>query len=326
MSNPLLLRRRAMMFSGSRPDYLRITPISGACTITPKFIPVDIMNLEGYTPADKEYFFVPVALGYISYDDFMAIYNNNIEYSINAGSFQDAVLYEEIHLKNGDYIEFRRKPSAGVATTLTFPVRNKFNDNYYTVPPGHIMFCVDTQYIVSGNIMSLLDSNCTSKTISDCAFASLFSHETNLLSYNGIIEIDSFVNNPVDGTYCSDGEFLGMFLGCTNISSVPIFRTPMISNYDRFDSLFYDCGLIENYDMSTLGEGWNTFHNNISAKSLIIRDINPPVINGQTLPGLAADCNIYVPAGSVDAYKQAQYWSDRANYIFGLDENGEIPT
>ena len=41
----------------------------------------------------------------------------------------------------------------------------------------------------------------------------------------------------------------------------------------------------------------------------------PPTIANSTITGLKADCIIYVPAASVDAYKAKQYWSARAAYI-----------
>jgi hypothetical protein len=48
---------------------------------------------------------------------------------------------------------------------------------------------------------------------------------------------------------------------------------------------------------------------------LTIHADTPPTIADDTFTALKADCIIYVPAASVDAYKAKQYWSARASYI-----------
>ena len=53
---------------------------------------------------------------------------------------------------------------------------------------------------------------------------------------------------------------------------------------------------------------------------LTFRSLVPPTIVGSTFNGLSATCNIYVPAASLNAYKTAQYWSDRAAYIQAIPE------
>jgi hypothetical protein len=57
------------------------------------------------------------------------------------------------------------------------------------------------------------------------------------------------------------------------------------------------------------------FGRNSSCTSLTVRAEEPPTIANDTITGLKADCVIYVPAASVDAYKAAQYWSARIDYI-----------
>lgn len=46
----------------------------------------------------------------------------------------------------------------------------------------------------------------------------------------------------------------------------------------------------------------------------------PPVVTNNTFNGVPATCAIYVPAESVEAYKAAQYWSERAAYIQAIPE------
>ena len=49
--------------------------------------------------------------------------------------------------------------------------------------------------------------------------------------------------------------------------------------------------------------------------SLTVLNPTPPTIYMNTFSQAKADMNIYVPADSVNAYKAASYWSDRAAYI-----------
>ena len=79
--------------------------------------------------------------------------------------------------------------------------------------------------------------------------------------------------------------------------------------------MFYGCTGIISHDIATLNNSQNTFYNNSSCTSLTIHAETPPTIANNTITGLKADCVIYVPSASVDAYKAKQYWSARAAYI-----------
>ena len=80
-------------------------------------------------------------------------------------------------------------------------------------------------------------------------------------------------------------------------------------------SMFSGCKGITSHDVATLNNSQNTFQSNSSCVSLTIHADTPPTIGNNTITGLKADCVIYVPAASVDAYKAKQYWSARAAYI-----------
>lgn len=303
MSNNLLLRRRAIMKdTGVRPDYFRITPTS-ACTVSPGLVPYaspygpSIINRPNLESDFLDY----LIENYLDWD---------IEYSISGGSFHKVTLWEPITLQNGEYIEFRRNPSSEIMTSLVKPTYFEVEYNGETHyanfgNEGLITFRPDVPYYVSGNIMSLLDASCNSKSVGAKAFASFFREDSNIIAFNGIIEI-----SEVSGKY----SFSEMFSRCTSLVKAPIFRIGS-SEYDYiYQKMFYDCSVSETYDFLDLKDD-NVFRNNTSAKSLIIRSIIPPIIKNSTITGLAADCAIYVPAGSVDAYKAAQYWSARAAYI-----------
>lgn len=110
--------------------------------------------------------------------------------------------------------------------------------------------------------------------------------------------------------YC----YNNMFQGCTGLTAAPVLpATTLASNC--YNNMFRGCTNIISHDVVTLNNSQNTFNNNSSCSSLTIHAETPPTIANNTITGLKADCVIYVPAASVDAYKAAQYWSARAAYI-----------
>ncbi len=71
-------------------------------------------------------------------------------------------------------------------------------------------------------------------------------------------------------------------------------------------------------ELTSIGGG--VFIGCTSLAEIICLPDNPPTISANTFENVPADCAIYVPAASVDAYKAAQYWSDRADYIQAIVE------
>jgi hypothetical protein len=70
----------------------------------------------------------------------------------------------------------------------------------------------------------------------------------------------------------------------------------------------------------TIGSGLKTinntaFHNCYALKAFICCAETPPTLQANSFFGVPEDCVIYVPADSVDAYKTATNWSDRAEYV-----------
>ena len=86
------------------------------------------------------------------------------------------------------------------------------------------------------------------------------------------------------------------FQGCTNLREVHFLRRDTLTMYSY------------------------VFNNCLRLEALYFHSINPPMIMADTFTGCKADANIYVPAESVDAYKSAQYWSERAAYIQAIPE------
>ena len=105
-----------------------------------------------------------------------------------------------------------------------------------------------------------------------------------------------------------------MFQGCTGLTQAPALPATTLASY-CYNSMFYGCTGILSHDIATLNISTDVFANNSSCASLTIHAKIPPTISNNTITGLKADCVIYVPSASVDAYKAKQYWSARAAYI-----------
>lgn len=119
--------------------------------------------------------------------------------------------------------------------------------------------------------------------------------------------------------------FEWLFYRCTSLVKAPYFPSTVFTGQNAYRSIFYDNTGVKEYHFATLGNSQyvqsdTIFNNNSSAETLMIDDTVPAKISGSTLSGLKSTCKIYVPDSSVAAYKAAQYWSDRADYIMGISE------
>lgn len=64
----------------------------------------------------------------------------------------------------------------------------------------------------------------------------------------------------------------------------------------------------------------NAFSGCTSLTTIICRAVTPPTLIATALTNVPADCAIYVPDASVNDYKAASGWIDRATYIFPLSQ------
>jgi hypothetical protein len=124
--------------------------------------------------------------------------------------------------------------------------------------------------------------------------------------------------------YC----YNAMFQSCNKLTQAPVLpATTLAENCYRY--MFYGCKRITSHDVAMLNTSQQVFDNNSSCASFTIHAEIPPTISNYTIKGLKADCKIYVPYSVdhsiLDAYKTAKHWSVRAEYMYELDENGEIP-
>lgn len=127
-------------------------------------------------------------------------------------------------------------------------------------------------------------------------------------------DVTALLNGVGGDVALANGCYNSMFNGCTGLTQAPALPATTLAT-NCYSNMFDGCTGISSHDVATLNDSQNTFKNNTSCASLTIHADTPPTIGNNTITGLKADCTIYVPAASVDAYKAKQYWSARAAYI-----------
>ena len=193
----------------------------------------------------------------------------------------------------------------------------------------YVGFYLNGSAAASGDITSLINGVGGDATVQFMQFYYMFNGCTGLTTapslpattlaeycYNGMFNgCTGLTTAPsLPATTLAEYCYNGMFSGCTGMTTAPSLPATTLAEY-CYDSMFYGCMGITSHEVVTLNNSQNTFQSNSSCASLTIHAETPPTIASSTITGLKADCIIYVPAASVDAYKAAQYWSARASYI-----------
>ena len=108
------------------------------------------------------------------------------------------------------------------------------------------------------------------------------------------------------------------FSNCSSLTSANIGNGVKVIK----DSTFKNCS---NLQFLELGSGVTTIESNVlgsgsvPVQTLKVHAVNPPTLGGIDFLGqMSQKLKIYVPDESVDAYKAADYWSEKAEKIFGL--------
>ena len=274
----------------------------------------------------------------------------NMQYSTDDGkTWQDYTIgvgednLVAIELNEGESVMFR-----GNNENLAYYLED--NDDYI-----YTKCIIDGSVAASGDVTSLLNgvggdvalakkcygsmfSNCDSltsapalpaTTLAESCYDSMFSGCTSLTSapalpattlagscysdmFNGCTGLTTAPSLPA--TTLAEDCYNSMFSGCTGLTTAPSLPATTLAEY-CYSNMFNGCTAITLHDVATLNNSQNTFQSNTSCASLTIHADTPPTIGSSTITGLKADCIIYVPAASVDAYKAAQYWSARSAYI-----------
>ncbi len=127
-------------------------------------------------------------------------------------------------------------------------------------------------------------------------------------------DVTALLNGIGGDVALADYCYSGMFRGCTGLVEAPALPATTLAA-SCYNGMFSGCTGITSHHVATMNNSTNVFGNNYSCASLTVDAETPPTIGNNTIIGLKADCVIYVPAASVDAYKAKQYWSARAAYI-----------
>lgn len=296
MSNQLLLRRRAMMLGKKNEDnILTFTAVEANSSVK--------LYATGSAPAVT------------------------LEYNLNGGGWLPYTV--------GDIITL---PNAGNK------VKMRGYNTVFSNSEGINGFSFNKPVYASGDITSLLNLEGGDIPLSSYCFKSTFFNCYNLLNapklpstmlaegcYLGMFkECYNLITAPeLPAIKLEKKCYQTMFSSCTSLTMAPELPATTLAN-NCYAYMFWGCNAISSHDIANLNStSIQMFYGNAACLSLIIRSDTPPTIASSTFTGLKSDCKIYVPYSAdhsiLDAYKAKQYWSDRAEYIFELDENGEIP-
>lgn len=125
----------------------------------------------------------------------------------------------------------------------------------------------------------------------------------------------------VSNTECLPFLSKNVFQNCYSLSRIKLSSNIKELRYRAFMSC-YSLLEIDIPDTVTLID--TTFVSCLSLGTIIVRAVTPPnIVSTYSFLGIPITAKIYVPDGSVSAYKTAPYWITYANYIFPLSQ---LPT
>lgn len=164
----------------------------------------------------------------------------SLEYSIDGKSWNPYTIGEAIYLLKNE-VSFR----AGETGNEGF---SKGKDNYY-------QFNISGEVAAKGNIMSLLDRNCTRNNVPANAFAFLFKDCQSLTSapdlpamnlaascyYSMFESCTSLTETPtLSATVLTEGCYSTMFKGCTSLTEAPELPATELARWCYFH-MFFGC-------------------------------------------------------------------------------------
>ena len=267
--------------------------------------------------------FIVLNDGYELPEDYKA---PNIEYSLDGGKTWEAYDLQIsgdaseatlITLDAGESILFR-----GVNDNLSYYLEG--DDDYLRV-----QCYMEGFFSAEGDVTSLLNGIGGDVPLADYCYSGMFYGCTGLTTapalpattlasncYGSMFSgCTSLTEAPaLPATALADYCYSGMFYGCTGLTTAPALpATTLVEGCYAY--MFNGCTGITSHHVATLNDSVDVFDGNSSCDTFTIDADTPPTIGSNTITGLKADCAIYVPADSVDAYKAKQYWSARSAYI-----------
>ena len=171
-------------------------------------------------------------------------------------------------------------------TSITIPSGvTSIGSNAFNYTPWWNTYSADTSHHY-GNIIYINDVayTATSSGITSCTFR------------EGTVSISTYAFN-----------------GCTSLTSVDIPNS--VTSID--DSAFYGCKSLTSITIpsSVTSIGVSAFSGCKNLTSITVEATTPPTLDNKNAFNNGNNCPIYVPAESVDAYKQAKNWSSLASRI-----------
>ena len=113
----------------------------------------------------------------------------------------------------------------------------------------------------------------------------------------------------------------------TNITRIVAPKVSAVGNW-----VFVSCPFLEEVDLGgyvddsgisypqSLGGTGNTFSGNTNLKRIIVRSLVPPETTSNFFGSVASTVELYVPDASIDLYKRASNWSNKASMIYPISE------
>ena len=174
--------------------------------------------------------------------------------------------------------------------------------------------CTDLTSINMSDSVTKIDSYAFSNCYS-LASINIPDSDTNIGFY-AFSNCSSLTSINIPDSVINIGEFA--FSECSSLTSANIGNGVKVIK----DSTFKNCS---NLQFLELGSGVTTIESNVlgsgsvPVQTLKVHAVNPPTLGGLDFLGqMSQKLKIYVPDESVDAYKAADYWSEKAEKIFGL--------
>ena len=307
MNNQLLLRRRMMMQSkkdniltftaDAANSSVQLTAVGAPSSVTLEYN----LNNGGWLP-----YTIGNVISLPNVGDNVKMRGNNATFSTSANDYYQFVMTGYV-AAGGDVTSLQNEIGGDITLSqycYYYMFRNCTSLTEAPALPSTTLAerCYGTMFRGCTGLTTAPDLPAT--TLEDNCYSSMFRGCT------GLTQAPS-----LPATTLEDNCYNYMFQGCTGLTQAPSLPATTLAN-SCYQSMFSGCTGITSYDVATLNDSSTAmFLNNSSCVSFTIHAETPPTIANNTITGLKADCIIYVPAASVDAYKAAQYWSARASYI-----------
>lgn len=145
------------------------------------------------------------------------------------------------------------------------------------------------------------------------------------------IDWDAFYQCRFDGTLTLSPNLVyietGIFTECYYFTNIVIPEGITGIGGDAFDFLHLPTELTLPSTLQDIEDYAFCHMNNLY--QMTIKSYNPPYMDENTFMQTNRDIPIYIPLGTIDDYRNAEYWSEFTNFIEvefeGVDENGDDP-